>query len=220
MTMLAILALFGLPAPALAPTIEGDGIVEFRLVNGKDEDAFCGLPNTDGTEIPPSSASKLTKEKKLSSDQCEEMCKAQGPEGCFAYAVSKWSCRLYTQAVSTEVTVTKPGWTGCYARVGPKDCWNYCSMRPGPCGWCGNGKKCCRKGWGNGEDGCSVTEGGEEFHQCVATDREGDRTGAAERCDEFSEPKCTGACKYNPGSWFFGIGAGCELDTVNINGGF
>merc|ERR1719193_314228 len=118
-----------------SPTIVGDGIVEFSLVKGKNKDTFCALPNTDGTEIPPSSASKLTEENYLSRDQCEEKCKAQGPEGCFAYAVSEWNCRLYTQAVSTEVAATKPGWTGCYARVvfcPPSECikcensrWKY-----------------------------------------------------------------------------------------------
>merc|ERR1712113_84912 len=50
-----------------------------------------------------------------------------------------------------------------------KNCWWKCGQKSGKCSWCGSGK-CCRKNWNGGENGCSASEGGDNYHSCVADD--------------------------------------------------
>merc|ERR1719266_2654146 len=48
-----------------------------------------------------------------------------------------------------------------------QNCWWKCGKKSGKCSWCGSGK-CCRKNWNDGENGCSASEGGINFHACIA----------------------------------------------------
>jgi hypothetical protein len=46
-------------------------------------------------------------------------------------------------------------------------CWAECQERSGPCRFCGDKGKCCRKGWEKDLNGCSPDEGGDGHHKCV-----------------------------------------------------
>eukprot|EP00457_Paulinella_chromatophora_P003527 gb/GEZN01003535.1/.p1 GENE.gb/GEZN01003535.1/~~gb/GEZN01003535.1/.p1 ORF type:complete len:539 (-),score=74.83 gb/GEZN01003535.1/:534-2126(-) len=50
------------------------------------------------------------------------------------------------------------------------DCYDKCDQRSGPCDWCKG--KCCRINFNGGENGCLVTEGGIDNHECVGEDPE------------------------------------------------